>query len=114
MMELVRGFLDSGARNEWLYSTELEVYVRHGYHWTGDRAQVCLDVANAQLLRNPSGAYLQFILELPQVLREHASYPSTIYVENVNMPGLDKLFSRLGYTCIPNDCYGPCFYKRVK
>lgn len=112
LLALLCRFLDENWRNEWLNSPELKVYVRRGLHAIDGKIENCLDVANATS-DVQSGAYVQFILGLPALLRQSESYPKVIFIENVGYPGLDAMFTRFGYTAIPSDGLGPNFYKRV-
>lgn len=115
----LKKFLESRGDRDWLYSQELEVYVRKGLRRIPDLGKTglhtTLDIANIQVYEEyQRQGYCRRFLDLAEKTCPFAA----VFVENVLTPHLARHLVKRGYEEIRNDMsdsvFGSCYYKVIK
>ena len=102
------------ARNEWLHSDGMAVYVRKGYQFL-DRElppSNTLDVANINIKEEHRGKgwFTAWLKYAEEVAKEQGK--DAVYVESVENVRLIPFLLKSGYSEVANLDGAPCFFKR--
>ena len=104
---LLKRFLASNFRNQWMNGSGLAVYVRKSTRLIEGRMVSCLDIANMVAQRPGRGTGGRFI-EDAQRLNPYEA----IFVENVLTDRFVHYFERNGWARMPAEPFvRPCFYR---
>lgn len=79
VIEQLKEFLVGHEYNAWLYSEEISVYVRKGYHPLNDKGEYTLDIASVEVHWKRKGIWTQFIKEVCELNPYTATYIENVY-----------------------------------
>ena len=97
--------MKSGARNQWLVSDTIKVYLRKGHHPIGDKIAKTLDIANIELEERGQGTGTALI----NWLHEQNPFEAT-YIESILNNRLYDHLKRLDWLDVPRS-NPPSVYK---
>ena len=110
----IKKFLKSSARNEWLISRKLHVYVRKGFHIVAGEMRRCFDVATIEVppQHQHQGVFTKWLAEVEAHV---ATVPELecVFVESILERGLVPFLTRNGYSFVEHT-EETCMYKMLK
>ena len=108
-------FLESGRRNTWINTEDMNLYVRNAVHADNTNNMMkTLDISSIDFKKTGVGNFRELLGETVNAARKHGL--DAIYVENTLTERFANFFRREGWTEVPS--YGrsddpASFYKRI-
>src|SRR3989344_4673878 len=97
MINLIHQFLSTPERNAWLYSADMQLYIRKSKRVINSQIVTTLDIANITVYHKGQGIFKKFIKEFHEINPYQASY-----IESILEPRLVSWCQRNGWTQLLN------------
>lgn len=106
----VTEFLESQRRAGWIVLDGVSVYLRRGYHNTGDNVgSRTFDIANVTVTDKEQGKFTTLLTHCEKL---GANEGLAVYIENVQTQRFADFFIKRGYVQLGK--FSPCFYRAPK